>query len=495
MVGAGTWLALFLTTLLTLSSLPPLIWEDDDRKTIPEPKEREIAVSYDFIVGSMARPIAQILYIPRHVRKLTTDPKEAQNVNAVDEVPNSSWYTNRNFLYPMSLEAITRGPATDAGPAEGYWTVVACKNEGITPGLRIKDSRGDIYLLKFDPPRHPELMSSADVIGSKFFYAVGYNVPVNSIVTFSRAQLKVPHGMVCDLKGIRIKDGKVRAIASRFLDGKPKGPFSYTGVREDDPNDVVSHEHRRELRGARVIAAFINHHDLKQLNTLDMYVVENGRKFLKHHFIDFGSTLGSAAIEPKLSAQGHEYIFDAGEILKSTLTLGLYKRRRHHEIDIIHLAIGHIESDTFEPEHWKPNLPITPFQEMTDRDAYWGAKIVAAFTDDQIRAIIRTGRYSDPAAEEKLFQVLKKRRDKTAHYWFRRSVAPLDRFRFEGDRLVFDDLAVLGGYDCRGCPKYTFEKGNVGIRITRSSPGWPEQSVFVYTGLVNGKPAVLGLQR
>ena len=499
MVKPQPWLVFLLVSTILGSDLPPLIWEDNDRRDIPEPAERKRSTAYDFATGILARPVGQVLNVPRHVRKLTGTPVEARNVNAVDEVPNSSWYTNRNFLYPMSEEELERGPQKESGPSgpsgNGPWKVIACKTEGITPGLQIRDSNGVVFLIKFDPPAYPELMSAADVIGSKFFYAAGYNVPVNSIVTFPREKLEMPAGIKCPLKGVPL-NGEVRALASRLLDGKPKGPFSYTEIREDDPNDVIPHEDRRELRGLRILASFINHHDLKELNTLDMYVNENGQKFLKHHLIDFGGTLGSATVEPKTGQEGHEYIFDAGEILKSTLTLGIYRRRAHHgETAVVHPSIGHIESGTFDPAVWKANLPIPPFQKMTDRDAYWGAKIVAALTDTQIRALVKTGRYSDPVARGKLIEILKVRRDKIANYWFRRTVAPLDRFRFAGGRLVFDDLAVNGGYDCRNCPAYRMENTDSTVRITRTSPGWPEQKVVVHFGRLNGRLHVHGVER
>ena len=62
------------------------------------------------------------------------------------------------------------------------WKVVAAKNEGITPGLTIQDSHGRKYVLKFDPKTNPEMASAADVIGCKFFYALGYNAPEDRIL-------------------------------------------------------------------------------------------------------------------------------------------------------------------------------------------------------------------------------------------------------------------------------------------------------------------------
>jgi hypothetical protein len=50
-------------------------------------------------------------------------------------------------------------------------------------------------MLKLDPPHYPELCSSADVIGSKFFYALGYNTPENCIVFFRRENLFIEAGV------------------------------------------------------------------------------------------------------------------------------------------------------------------------------------------------------------------------------------------------------------------------------------------------------------
>ena len=68
------------------------------------------------------------------------------------------------------------------------------KNEGITPGLMIRDSRGQPVPAEIRPRANPEMASAADVIGSKFFHALGYNVPENYIVRFTREQLRTRAG-------------------------------------------------------------------------------------------------------------------------------------------------------------------------------------------------------------------------------------------------------------------------------------------------------------
>ena len=77
-----------------------------------------------------------------------------------------------------------------------------------------------------------------------------------------------------------------------MLPGTILGGFQYEGTRPDDPNDIVPHEHRRELRALRVFGAWTNLTDLKASNTLDTLVTENGRTVVKHYLQDVGSTFG-----------------------------------------------------------------------------------------------------------------------------------------------------------------------------------------------------------
>src|SRR5262249_4990967 len=102
---------------------------------------------------------------------------------------------------------------------------------------------------------------------------------------------------------------------------------------------------------------------------------------------------------------------------------------------------GLFDSWSFDPIAWKPNYPNPAFLMMDSEDAFWAAKQVAAFTDDEITAIVKTGEYSDQRAADWIAECLIKRRAKIAQAWFSR-VLPLDKFRIADGELVFADLSA-----------------------------------------------------
>src|SRR5262249_10941277 len=145
--------------------------------------------------------------------------------------------------------------------------VTKAKTAGVTPGLMLKDATGQEYLVKFDSFNYPNLQSGAEVISTKILYAAGYNVPENYIAYLDPKNLSITQGVeITDSKTgkkrqltkddidemlrrvARMPDGRCRVMASKILKGKSKGPFPQIGFRKDDPNDLIPHEHRRELR-------------------------------------------------------------------------------------------------------------------------------------------------------------------------------------------------------------------------------------------------------
>lgn len=467
-------------------SLAPLKTFDPDNADIPPPRNLEENQIWDLIdltgIYQIGKPL-DLNWTAEKIGKWTnlTTGRQADNVNALDEVPNSSWFTNRHFYRRMTISELKRGPnITTTGPdTTGRWLITRGKFEGGTPGFTIKDARGDRYIIKFDAVKYPEMGSSAEVISTKFLYACGYNVPENTIAYFHPEQLEIGESaQVLDqgikrpmtredlqemLRGIpRRADGRIRVLASKFVNGRPVGIWEYRGTRKDDPNDRVHHQHRRELRGLRVISSWLNDADRRAANTLAVYTEENGRKFIRHYLIDMGSTLGSNNKFPHAPKYGYEYLTDPRTIFKSTLALGLYVKPWEFIDDHLHPrypSVGYFESELFVPGSWVPTYPNPAFERATLRDAYWGAKQVIAFSDAEIQAIVAEAQMSDPAAAAYLTRILIERRDKIGRYWFAR-MNPLDKFALtrveDGLRLIFHDLAVDAGLEPAAASRYLY---------------------------------------
>ena len=444
----------------------------DDRYSIPQPEPRksfnDFADAFDqqFVLQG-----EQFIDLSRHLRNLTCNPKEAYNIDEFDEVPNSSWFTNRNARRCMSIEEIVRGPNTGIGPdTSNTWTIIRAKAEGVTPGFTIVDSQGDKYIIKFDPIGFSGLNSGSEVIGAKLFYAAGYNVPENYITHFHPRILRLGDKVRFidekgrkrymnegDLKTIlerveHLPNGLIRAAASKYIHGKPLGPFKYESTRKDDPNDLVPHQHRRELRGLRVMAAWLNHIDSKAANSIDTYIDENERSYVKHFLIDFGTILGSGGRGPQPKYRGYENEIDPHALLLRILTFGFHVPKWERVLDEVEYpCIGRYYSEFYHPKKFKIIFPNPAYDNMTDLDGYWGAKLVMSFTDEQLRAVVSEAQYPDQEAAEYLLETLIERRDITGRCWFNRT-APLARFELidnedGGQILRFIDLAVETGLE------------------------------------------------
>ena len=246
-------------------------------------------------------------------------------------------------------------------------------------------------------------------------------------------------------------NGTIRALASRYVPGKVVGQYRYTGTRPDDPNDIYPHERRRELRGLRVFAAWLNHDDARSINSIDTYVEENGRHYIRHYLQDFGSNLGSGSTSAQQPRGGNEYLIEGDKIGKGLVTFGLWTRDWTRVRYPANPSLGNIEADFFQPSKWKTEYPQPAFDQMDAADAFWAASIASRFTNPMIKAIVETGELSDPEAARYLTDVIIKRRDKVVAYWIGQT-NPLDRFAVEpatGARatLTFDNAAVRAGVE------------------------------------------------
>jgi hypothetical protein len=425
---------------------------DDDSRDISPVAKFDLSKSYEFINETFSQTAKSF--------------GPALNVNTLGEVPDSSWFTNRIGVQDLSIDDVVRGPDSVDGPADGIWTITGRPDSGITPKFTIKDGRGDTYLIKLDPASNPELPSSVEVISTKIFHALGYHVPEDFVVTFDESQLLVGPGATIRTetgekrpiqpgdvtrwleRTPRTANGRIRALASRYVPGTVVGQFRFTGTRSDDPNDLYPHERRRELRGMRVFAAWLNHDDARSINSIDTYVEEHGRRYIRHYLQDFGSNLGSGSTSAQQPRGGYEYLLEGNSLAKGLVSFGFWRRDWSKVEYPTHPSLGNIEAEFFQPWKWKTEYPQPAFDQMDDADAFWAASLVSRFTDPMIRAIVATGQLSDPAAERYLGDVIIKRRDKVVRYWISRT-NPLDRFAVRLDAgqatLSFENAAERVG--------------------------------------------------
>ncbi len=457
-----TVLVLTMAVLVTVEAQQRKFYSDDpmlvdrDNLDVPEqPAEIDLSDMFDrfgHIVADLGSP------------ELT----EAENVNTLDEVPDSSWFTNRHGVKRRTIPELIRGPNTLDGPDMSVpWQVFQSKIGGLTPGVQIIDGRGDRYVIKFDPVGIPELSSAAEIIGPKLFYAIGYNTPENYIVEIDpKAGLTVQPDTVIEdefgdeapltqsflrrlLRRVpRLPDGRIRVTASRYIAGRPIGPFRYYGTRSDDPNDVLLHENRRELRGLRLFAAWTNHDDTRAQNTQDSWVEDGDRHYIRHHLMDFGSTFGSGSVDLQLPNLSFHYWLDLDEVRKNLKSFGFrtptYRKVKWPELPKYE-SIGRWESDFYEPHLWRNDYPNPAFVRMTDRDAFWAAKIIMRFTREELAAIVATGQLSDPDAADYFLETLIARQRKTARRYMNR-VNLIDQFEVTADALTFRNLSEDFGF-------------------------------------------------
>ncbi len=455
------WIACAGAPLPPTNAPPPLTEDPDRRPFAPQPESYTSPLVWDGVDKTVFRPI---------VRVFAVDPAgEAANANALDEVADSSWFTNRMGRAYLSAEEAASGPCTTPPlDASQPWTISSGKSEGAAWGLWVK-SEGRSYLVKFDNPAQGPQTTAADVIGSRFYYAAGFGAPCNRVVFFDRATLRLdPGARVTTWTGVkepftpayldivlshggRTRDGRYRASSSLRLDGKAIGAWRFDGTRSDDLNDVVDHEDRRELRGARLLAAWLGHTDSREENTLATWMpAGHDTGWVRHSFIDFSDCFGSVWDPPSLGRrQGNEYLVEFPDMFESFVTLGIphpsWEKARFGPGGRV---LGYFEADRFDPEGWRPNYRVSAFERMTERDGAWMARIIAHFSDEHIRRLVRSGRLGSEELNELLSVTLAGRRDKI----LRRYLVPLSAL---GDpelteetgtsELCLRDLATFSG--------------------------------------------------
>jgi hypothetical protein len=398
---------------------------------------------------------------------------EATNANSLDEVADSAWFTNRIGVQPMTAEELVRGACRPsqllldtANVPDGTWVIDKGKQNGSSPGFRIKIAGKGKFLLKVDDPT-PERPSAAAIIGALAYHATGFNFSCEQIVYVKASVFKLTPGLTTIDNTSRVRPFDQKALekllekaprkgeylrfqASAWLDGDLIGPFRYEKVRGDDPNDVIPHEDRRELRGGRLLAAWLDHFDAREQNSMDAWIADRKDQpdsspgHVIHYYLDTSDCLGSEWDWEVISRRlGKSYIADWGDIARDFVTLGIPLRPWDLAARVPGREMfGFFEASRFVPDEWKNEYPNPAFSRMTERDGAWMARILSKMTPELVTALAGAGQFSDPENTAYLASLLEQRLDKILDRYLTR-LSPIAELRVEGGNLCGTDLAAL----------------------------------------------------
>lgn len=429
-----------------------------ERQCLPE--EYVSPLAWDGADNMVFRPLAETFAFEGST--------EAINANSLDEVADSAWFTGRLGARPFGIDELRQGackPEQILHPdtaAIGSWLIDKGKSNGASPGFRVNIPGQGKYMFKSDDPV-PERPSAASVIGAAAYHAVGFFTSCEQVVYFPPSLLKLKPGLrsaanfapekpfdqaalTALLSKLSRRGDRVRMQASAWLPGHPIGPFRYEGVRADDANDIIPHQHRRELRGGRLLAAWLDHFDAREQNTMDSWMSDgpapDSPGHVLHFYLDTSDCLGSEWAWDGISRRlGRSYVFDWADVTSDFVTLGA--RRRPWEMvrrTPGHEQFGYFEYEHFVPEDWKMEYPNPAFSRMTERDAAWMARILSRFTPPMVSALAELGQFADPSNTRFVERVLEGRLQRILRRYLTR-LSPISDLRIDGRDLCGIDLA------------------------------------------------------
>ncbi len=416
--------------------------EAGDRNPSPVPQK---SGDFDFVEYSVA---ASLRYpVDSHLD--TRRVPRSRDVNSMDEVPGSSWFTPRLGNKEITPAELVKGPEKQ-GPPQTPFTIIKAKTSGNSPGFIIRDSRGLKYLIKFDRPELADLESTVNYVVNRVFWGFGYNVTEDYIVNFSEEDAKAGEGIEQEkvdevyLYSHRGEGGRFRAVASLFLQGEILGPISPKGTRKGDANDTIAHENRRVLRGMRMFSAFLNNSGFRSDNSMDVYEGQPGQGHTVHYLLDFGENFGVHGAGKSRMWDGFEHFFSLRDSSRKFAGLGFPVQKWERAVYDSNDPNSTFEAEMFEPGKWKETTPFLPMTYSRPDDDYWAAKIISALEPAHLDALFESAAHPDSAYVQKVREVLEKRREKTIRYAFSR-VSPLEVSSFGNGKLSLKDLGVRHG--------------------------------------------------
>ncbi len=395
-----------------------------DDRPIPVPRHSSWIEPVAFTEAYVRRPLVDALDASRIQR--------AQDVNAWDEVPLSSWWQGSIG----DANALDTAYAGDGPPVPPLRIVRSTQSFA-----DVEDDNGHSYRLAPDPADKPHTASAAAVIGSRLLFALGYRTPQVWVVPANAGEVvgKLPRAFL-DSAAWR---------ATRWPIGIDLGPTPPSERRRDDPNDRVEPTERRTLRVLGIVAAWLDIGDFGPAHLRDIYVGAPGRGHVQHFVVGLESAVGVRHLS---HADGVETAAGTvrGDPFTNLVTLGLY-RPEGAGADRRSLRVLSPSVDGYDL-----GMPFDPIDHLLPGDAYWISKQLARLSPELITHVVAKARIADPNVARHVAGALDVRRRALLKSYMMLTT-PCDLDASTESLVVLTDRAVQAGLASSNSVSYRAE--------------------------------------
>ncbi|MFT3773162.1 MAG: hypothetical protein QM820_47890 [Minicystis sp.] len=419
----------------------PAIEAIADDTPVPMPRPFEPVPEFRMSEAYLRRPLVNAL-----------DPERAPeggDVNALDEVPRSSWISPPGAAMPGDA---MEPPALPLHPLAAKATL----GEG---AIRVADARGRFFEVWRDPKDRPEMSTGAAAVASRILRALGYHVPgvwaseVRGSDFTARAQadrdaLKAFFG-----EGPPAKEGRYRVGLVRWPIGTDLGPTHAFDRRADDRHDRVPHLDRRTLRALGPVFEWLGVNRVGAGGLRDAYAGAPGAGHVVHWVVDLSGALGADAVVRPERPRDDDADLAGRNIWVTMGTLGVYAppvtptQQRWPSIGEYGPELG--------SRPFQTSPPFEPIDQLRASDAYWIGKRIAALPPRVLAEALDAGRFSDATARARLAEILEARRRAVVKRAFA-AVTPAEVDHVTTSAVVLRDEALARGLT-REATRYRIE--------------------------------------
>jgi hypothetical protein len=381
----------------------------------------------------------------------TTRVPQPGDVNALDEVPPSTWWNGSRSAALPPVQA----PVTAVDRPQLPLTILADPTQAVRGGFAVRDARGVRWEIVRDPPDRPQMRTGAIMVATPLLRALGWLVPHAVLLDTIPQDFTEPVRAVGLLvEGPPSSNDHHRVVAVRWppFAGSGKsgearlvadvGDTPVSDRRLDDWNDLVAHRDRRTLRALKVPAAWLGIKRLAPDNLRDVWVQEPERtppRGLLHHYITgLELSLGADAVIRETDPNRSKEI-DANTT-RRLVTLGLWPAGELPPTQLEVPALGELGSRV-DPLTYGASPPFEPFDRCSPADGYWAAVRLAALPPDLVTRALASAAFTDPRARATLQARLAARRREVITRWLW-AVTPLEVERIDATTLALVDSGI-----------------------------------------------------